>query len=76
MLESATPEAGVAVLERLRTALEQTGFTAPAGSIHVTCSIGATRTRDDDSGDSVLMRADEALYRAKEGGRNRVVWLA
>jgi GGDEF domain-containing protein len=75
LLESVTPVAGAAVLERLRTALEQRGFTAPTGSIRVTCSIGATRAHDDDRGDTVLKRADEALYRAKEGGRNRVVWL-
>ncbi len=75
LLENVAPEAGAAVLERLRTALEQRRVTAPSGSIHVTCSIGATQIKGEDTGDAVLKRADEALYLAKERGRNRVVWL-
>lgn len=49
-----------------------------AESVHpiigkITCSIGVTEVRDSDTGDSVLLRVDEALYKAKEEGRNRVV---
>jgi two-component system cell cycle response regulator len=44
-------------------------------AIHVTVSIGVATTRyqTEQSADSVLARADAALYKAKETGRNKVV---
>jgi PleD family two-component response regulator len=36
-------------------------------------SIGVTEWRADDGADAMLERADRALYRAKQSGRNRVV---
>ena len=40
---------------------------------HITISIGLTMVKDKDSADSVFKRIDEALYEAKETGRNKVV---
>ncbi|QSX37732.1 sensor domain-containing diguanylate cyclase [Shewanella sedimentimangrovi] len=52
---------GVAVMsERLRKTLENSKLQPP-----VTCSIGATSFCDRDDKDTVLKRADDALYRAK-----------
>lgn len=39
----------------------------------ITISVGAAQARSDDDGETLLERADQALYLAKDGGRNRVV---
>jgi diguanylate cyclase (GGDEF)-like protein len=40
--------------------------------LSVTVSIGCTSHRAEDTYESLFKRADQALYRAKENGRNRV----
>ncbi|MEE2525132.1 PleD family two-component system response regulator [Hyphobacterium sp. HN65] len=61
--------------ERLRNAIAEQPFRLPgdAGVLNVTVSIGVAQIAPGEDGDSVLRRADEALYRAKASGRNRVV---
>ncbi len=41
----------------------------------VTCSVGYTEVADDDTVETLLVRADEALYKAKAAGRNRAEFL-
>ncbi|OLN30902.1 hypothetical protein DVDV_0346 [Desulfovibrio sp. DV] len=60
---------GLEMAERLRQAVAGTPFAA-AGP--VTASFGLAVFRPNDQGQDMLKRADEALYRAKTGGRNRV----
>jgi two-component system cell cycle response regulator len=65
-----------AVAERLRQSVADLPFpvSTNAAGLTVTVSIGVTSIeRPDDTSDSVLKRADQALYRAKRDGRNRVV---
>ena len=46
----------------------------PPGQITVTISIGVTASEGPaDTAEALLRRADQALYRAKRDGRNRVV---
>ena len=59
--------------ERLRQAVAQAPFTAGDLVLPLTVSIGLAVLRADDTHfDSLLRRADEALYAAKAAGRNRV----
>ncbi|KMO28077.1 PleD family two-component system response regulator [Methylobacterium aquaticum] len=64
------------VAERIRERIEAAAFEVQRGTcaIDVTVSIGvATRQPGDDDPAQMLKRADLALYRAKQDGRNRVV---
>ncbi|WP_298951305.1 PleD family two-component system response regulator [uncultured Methylobacterium sp.] len=64
------------VAERIRERVETVPFAIHRGtrSVDVTVSIGvATRQPGDTSALDLMKRADTALYRAKEDGRNRVV---
>jgi diguanylate cyclase (GGDEF)-like protein len=61
------------VAERMRRALEETTWPdVVPGLIKVTASLGVTLLARDESLEHALARADEALYRAKNGGRNQV----
>ncbi len=69
-------EAALQVAERLRQRIGDTRFeiTAPVKEITVTVSVGvAVGGRVGDTVDTLIKRADEALYEAKRTGRNRVI---
>jgi two-component system cell cycle response regulator len=69
-------DAARVVAERIREQVESRPFAiqGAARSVQVTVSIGvAARQVGDTSGADLLKRADLALYRAKDEGRNRVV---
>jgi two-component system cell cycle response regulator len=63
------------VAERLRRRIASEPFSIQQGArtIEVTISIGLAALGRDDTAATVLKRADQALYRAKRDGRNRVV---
>ncbi|GAA6617846.1 diguanylate cyclase [Scytonema sp. NUACC26] len=64
----------IIVADRIRENLEKTGILAQEQQIFITVSIGvASYHLRDDSVDAMLQRADKALYRAKNQGRNRVI---
>jgi two-component system cell cycle response regulator len=63
------------VAERLRRRIATEPFVIQQGArtVDVTISIGIAALGENDEAVSVLKRADQALYRAKRDGRNRVV---
>ncbi|MEO8215570.1 MAG: diguanylate cyclase [Acidobacteriota bacterium] len=69
-----TDSAGARELaERLREVVATTPLVQDGKTLSLTVSIGiASIDRLDSSADEVLLRGDEALYRAKSNGRNRV----
>jgi two-component system cell cycle response regulator len=75
MPETDMAVAGV-VAERIRRRIagEQFPIQKGSGALDVTISIGiAALQAADDTADTIIKRADQALYRAKRDGRNRVV---
>ena len=63
-----------AVAERVRRALEREAFSSEGKTFRVTVSAGIADTADLDEEErhQLLFRADQALYAAKDEGRNRV----
>ncbi|MDB5981427.1 MAG: hypothetical protein JWQ69_2442 [Pseudomonas sp.] len=63
---------GLALLEKLRKAIEACPFHFKGEPVTITVSMGLTAFRAGERNESVLQRADQALYRAKDEGRNRI----
>ncbi|NUT74217.1 diguanylate cyclase [Pseudomonas sp. C1C7] len=72
LMPSTVPAAGMKLLEQLRASIEACPFHFKGEPVTVTISMGLTAFRSGESSDLVLKRADQALYRAKNAGRNRV----
>jgi two-component system cell cycle response regulator len=81
LLIDADRESAGQVAERIRASIAGTPFELPNdGSIAVSVSIGVATLNDfernnaiEGVGQTLVAHADAALYKAKEGGRNRVV---
>ena len=60
-------------LGELRAAVEALPIPLPNGEkLSVTVSVGFTERKNEDTVEAIIKRADDALYFAKESGRNRV----
>ncbi len=66
-------ETALQVAERIRKRIGDSPFNIAGTSLVVTISQGIAQVRSGDSVDALIERADAALYRAKQAGRNCVV---
>lgn len=65
-------QSGEAMVDAIRQRLEALPLITPAGLTRMTASFGIAISRADESLDHMLCRADNALYAAKNAGRNRL----
>lgn len=73
LLPDTRVEGALAVAERIRRSVEMTQVpTAHSAPVWITVSIGVAQHRPGETFEMLMRRADSALYRAKDRGRNRV----
>lgn len=65
-------EAASAVGERIRKAIEGSPIQFQDISLEITISLGAAELEKDETLEHLIGRADQALYKAKEAGRNKI----
>jgi diguanylate cyclase (GGDEF)-like protein len=66
-------DAALRILDRLRAIVADLDWSAFSPGMRVTVSAGIATLQPNDTPDTVLARADGALYEAKAQGRNRIV---
>ena len=72
LLPETDAEGAAEVAERSRRRLAETSVAIDGVAVRVTASMGVASGVGAGSLDELLRRADAALYRAKDGGRDRV----
>ncbi|MBJ9974549.1 diguanylate cyclase [Pseudomonas sp. S75] len=72
LLPDTPPAQAVRLVDDLRAAVQACPFHFKGERVVITTSIGVAALRSGERGEQALKRADEALYRAKDQGRNRV----
>jgi diguanylate cyclase len=70
LLVGTSPEEARTFAEKIRLEISQLGFHFHDRKVSITACCGITAFRTDDTPDGAFDRADKALYRAKEAGRN------
>jgi diguanylate cyclase len=71
LLPNTNGQSALILANQLRQTIEKTGFNASGVSVAITISCGITEFSLNDTDETAFERADQALYQAKEQGRNR-----
>jgi diguanylate cyclase (GGDEF)-like protein len=72
VLPDTSNDVAARILDRLRAIIADLDWSAFSPGMRVTISAGVATLRPDETADTFLARADNALYAAKAQGRNRI----
>ena len=72
LLQETDLPSGMLLAERFRRQVEEMDHDFKGTLVKVTISLGVSELKEEDTLEQFVKRADEAMYRAKTGGRNRV----
>ncbi|WP_298623603.1 GGDEF domain-containing protein [uncultured Legionella sp.] len=72
LFEDTSGKRAHSILEKLRKLIENCQFCYRDKKVDVTVSFGLTTIVEEDDIESLFMRADKAMYKAKNAGRNRI----
>lgn len=73
LLPETTLQAALKMADNLRKNIEKSSFHANGDRISITLSCGLTQYTQGDDNESLFIRADGALYQAKQNGRNQCI---
>lgn len=62
------------VCERIREEIENESFIINDTKIHATITIGISEFEEEDTLDTLMVRADKALYEGKKSGKNKIIF--
>ncbi len=65
-------EGAMSILSRVLVGVSSLRLESAQGPFQINVSAGVSQFRQGDTMESLLQRADEALYKAKVDGRNRI----
>jgi len=74
ILDNADLATAQEIAERVRQRVASAPVKTRSAGVNITLSLGLARLEPGDDVDSLIKRADEALYSAKHQGRNRVIY--
>ena len=72
LVQDVTDAGAMQVAEKIRRVVAQTPFVTTAGELDIAISVGLAIHHEAIPADELIAQADQALYQAKQNGRNRV----